>query len=302
MSDEKTEVPAANLSVGQQINNALTSPFAVSDIDLRLNTLFGSDVKQGAFVTSLLHVDAKNLKFTDEPNGGKKAVFDIVAVSFGDNGVPVDNISKTYTLIVQKEGNFQRILDKGFVYSFTFPVKNAGAYQYRVALRDSQTSRIGSANQFIEVPNLKKGNLTLSGVMLQNYTVKQWETLMGKTAAAADETVSNALDDTSLRVYKRGTILRYGYEIYNAKSNAAKADLTAQIRVFRDGKLLLDGKQTPLSTDGQTDLERIKAAGAINLGDQMEPGDYVLQIIINDNAAKEKRKTATQFVQFEIVE
>ena len=32
----------------------------------------------------------------------------------------------------------------------------------------------------------------------------------------------------------------------------------------------------------------------------MQTGDYILQIIITDNLAKEKRKITTQFVQFEL--
>jgi len=97
--------------------------------------------------------------------------------------------------------------------------------------------------------------------------------------------------------------LRYGFEIYNAKLDGAKApNLTAKIRIFRDGQLMLDGKQAPIEFAGQTDLERIKSAGAINLSKTMQPGDYILQIIITDNLAKEKRKISTQFVQFEITE
>ena len=303
VTDEKKDAQQpTNLTVGQQINNALTSPFAVSDIDLRLNTLFGNDAKQGEFVTSLLHVDAKNLKFTDEANGAKKTVFDIVAVSFGDNGSVVDTISKTYTLNIEKEEVYRRVIDKGFVYTFTFPVKKAGAYQYRVAVRDTSTGKIGSANQFIEVPNLKKGKLTLSGVVLEDFTVKQWEAAMsGAAAAKADEKTNSPLDDTSLRVYKRGTILRYGYEIYNVKPNAGQSNLTTQIRVFRDGKMLFEGKPLPPATAGQSKPEVVNAMGAINLGTEMEAGDYVLQIIVTDNSAKEKNKIAAQFVTFEIV-
>jgi hypothetical protein len=97
--------------------------------------------------------------------------------------------------------------------------------------------------------------------------------------------------------------LRYGYEIYNAKIIAAqKSILNTQIRMFRDGKMIFEGKQIPLDLSGQTDLERIKAVGAINLGNGMPAGDYVLQIIVTDTLAKEKSKIATQFVQFEIVE
>jgi hypothetical protein len=153
---------------------------------------------------------------------------------------------------------------------------------------------------------LKKGLLTLSGVILENLTVKQFQDMQAasaKTGARATERGSDPQTDTSLRRFKRGTILRYGFEIYNAKLNASqRPQLATQIRIFRDGNLLFEGKQLPIDTTGQTDMQRIAGHGALNLGAEMLPGDYVMQIITIDNLAKEKRKLATQFVQFEIID
>ena len=298
ISDDKIK-PPTNLTAAQQIQKALTSPFAVNDISLRLNTLFGND-KQNSFVRSLLHVNAKDLKFTDEPDGSKKAVFDVLAVSFGDTGAVVDQIAKTYTLLVKKEG-FQKIMNAGFVYNFTFPVKKPGAYQYRVAIRDGVTQKVGSANQFIEVPNLKKNRLTLSGIILENLDAEQWKRLSSNLPETNPDNAPDAMTDTSLRQFKHGTILRYALEVYNAKLDPAqKPKLSMQLKVFRDGKSVLDGKTVPLELFDQTDLERIKAAGALNLGTAMPSGEYVMQIIVTDALAKEKRQIATQFVQFEI--
>ncbi len=289
----------------EQINKALASPFAVSDISLRLNTLFGSDAK-GSYVRSLLHINAQDLKFTDEKDGSKKAVFDVLAVSFGDNGQIIDQIGKSYTFNA-KGATYERILKEGFVYFFTFPVKKPGAYQYRVAIRDSQTEKVGSASQFIEVANFTKARVTLSGIVLDNFTREQGQAFANetpKTLESQDANVStNPMNDTSLRRFKRGTILRYGYEIYNAKLDASKKpNVTTQVRIFRDGKLLLEGKKTPLDLFGQSDLERIKTVGALSLGGEMPTGDYILQIVITDNLAKEKQKISTQFVQFELTD
>jgi hypothetical protein len=110
------------------------------------------------------------------------------------------------------------------------------------------------------------------------------------------------MNDTSLRQFKRGTILRYGYEIYNAKLDPArKPQITTQIRVFRDGKVVYEGKNLPVDTAGQNDLQRIKTLGALNLGIDMEAGEYILQIIVTDALAKEKNKISAQFVQFEVL-
>ncbi|MBS1796177.1 MAG: VWA domain-containing protein [Acidobacteria bacterium] len=306
---EKTAVKAPVVQTpAQQIQTALVSPFAVNDISLRLNTLFGNDVKQGSYIRPLLHVRAQDLKFTDEADGAKKAVIDVLAVTFGDNGAPVDQIAKTYTITVRGE-TYKKILRDGFVYYFTLPIKKPGPYQFRVAVRDAQDGKVGSASQFIEVPNLKKDRLTVSGIVLENLNEAQWKLLTAETPVIPSGQQSapvdrpNPMNDTSLRRFRRDTILRYGFEVYNARvEGTGKPNLTARVRVFRDGKLLLDGKTLPIDVTGQTDFARVKSAGALNLLKTMQPGDYILQIVVIDNLAKEKRKISTQYVQFEVVE
>ena len=109
--------------------------------------------------------------------------------------------------------------------------------------------------------------------------------------------------DTSLRRFKRGTILRYNTEIYNAKVDQAnKPNLQTQIRMFRDGKLILDGKPKPFLPEGQNNPSKFNFAGAIGLGNEMKVGDYVLQIVVIDNLAKGKQKIASNWVQFELTD
>ncbi|MEP6787814.1 MAG: hypothetical protein ABJB40_05240, partial [Acidobacteriota bacterium] len=297
--DKTAAKPATALSPEAQLETALVSPFAVSGINLRLNALFGTDPKGAAFVRSLLHIDAGDLKFTDEKDGTKKAVFDVLAMSFGDNGNPVDRIAKTYTITLKAEG-FKHLVESGILYHFTFPVKKPGAYQYRVAIRDVQGDKVGSASQFIEVPDIKKNRLTTSSIVLENYTAEEWRRAMDPNSPRIP---TNPMSDTALRRIKMGSVLRYGFEIYNAKLNASKEPgLVTKVRVFRDGKLILDGQQSPIDMREQTDVTHLKAGGAIALGEKMTPGDYILQVVATDPLAKAKQQIATQFVQFEIVE
>ncbi|MBK8466134.1 MAG: VWA domain-containing protein [Chloracidobacterium sp.] len=281
---DRSEKPVSNLPPVAQLETALVSPFAVSGINMRLNALFGNDEKTGSFVRSLLHIDANDLKFTDEKDGTKKAAIDVLAMSFGDNGQIVDQLAKNYSLILKPDA-YRKAVAEGIIYQFAFPVKNAGAYQYRVAIRDTQGGKIGSASQFIEVPNLKKNKLTVSSIVLENMT-----------------NVSNPLSDTALRRIKAGSLLSYNYFVYNAKLNSAKLpQLQTKIRIFRDGKLILDGVQKPLALRGQTDMRRLRTRGGLAIGDKFMPGDYVLQVVVIDELTKAKQLIATQFVQFEIV-
>ncbi len=300
--DRETMLAAgSNLSPQQQINDALSSPFAKTEISLSLNPVFGNHPRQGSYVRTLLHVDAKDLEFRDEPNGEKKADIVIVAATFGDNGQLIQTLSRGYTLNVKPSG-LAKLLRDGFVYSFSFPVKTPGPVQFRVALRDQQGGKVGSASQFMDVPNLKKGRPHISGIILQGYTPDEWT----KVSAAAGQNVSLATDpmiDTSRRRFRVGSILQYGFEVYNARPGPAKRpDVTARIRVFRDGQLIMNGSATPVEpTTGPGGAVLLASGGAIKLADNMEPGDYVLQVIAIDRQAKEKRQLATQFVQFEVV-
>ncbi|HXH70251.1 MAG TPA: VWA domain-containing protein [Pyrinomonadaceae bacterium] len=124
VSDEQIKKPAVQ-TASQQLTAALTSPFGVSDIALRLNTLYGNDTRQGNFVSSFLHVNAKDLKFTDEADGSKKAVFDVLAVSFGVNGTPDGQIAKTYTLTAKDE-NYRKLLNERFCLFFYVSGQKSG--------------------------------------------------------------------------------------------------------------------------------------------------------------------------------
>lgn len=293
---EDNAAPAVKSPV-QQLKAALTSPFAAEGVTVRLNALFGNDQANGSYVRSLLHIDASDLTFTDEKDGMKKVVFDVLAVSFGENGQAADQIAKTYTFPIKPE-IYERLRADGFVYDLVFPVKDPGTYQYRMAIRDTVSGRIGSASQFIEVPNLKKKQLTLSGIALVSYSPDQWN----RRAASNDGSSGRGpIADTALRRIKSGSVLQYGYDIYNAKPGPSKhPNLNARIRIFRDGKIFLDGTPHSVPTDGQKDLARIHASGAIEAGRSMVPGDYILQVVVTDENGKQL--SASQFLQFEVVQ
>ena len=290
------EVAKTKQSPTQQIYDALTSPFGANDITLNLNAIYADDEKIGSFIRSLLNIGAKDLTFSTEPNGMHKTNFDLIAMTFGDNGSPIDQVTKNYTIQVN-DADYQRMLEKGFVYNLLVPIKKPGAYQFRVALRDTATKKIGAASQFIEVPNLKKDRLTLSSIVLNNFTTDE---LKNPAQKQVQNNYADGFSDTSVRKFKQDSLLRYDYAIYNAKTNPT--DLEVSARLFRDNKIVLEGAPSKLNADKQTDLSRIEAAGAITLGKNLPPGNYILQIIVTDNRAKNKNQTTSQFIDFEIIE
>jgi len=275
----------------QQIYAALTSPFYSNDIDLRLTSLLADDTKTGVFMRSLLYVNGADLKFTEEPGGWRKASFDIVAMIFGDNGSIVDEVSRTETIKARAE-TLQEIIDKGFVSTITVPIKKPGAYQMRVVMRDSATGRIGSASQFVEVPNLKKDRLTLSGILLQR--------LQKAGSPAPRQFQPDEQRDFARRRFHLGDNIRFDLSIYNARgAKTAQPNLTVQYRIFRHGKEIFTAPEKPLAVSAAA-VDSIDSTGVFKLGRNMAPGDYVLQVIVKDLQASGKRAVATQWADFEI--
>lgn len=296
------DMPSTKETGNQRIMAALSSPFAANEISLRLNPLFGYDRKDGSYVRSLLHIDANDIAFSDRPDGNKQAVFDVIAIEMGNNGSIVDQVAKTFTMNITKK-IYDIFLRTGFVYDFSFPVKKPGAYQFRVAVRDRGNDKVGSVNQFIEVPDLNMDRLTLSGIVLEDVDSKEWQRRnAGMPIDPVTENESSPLIDTALRQFKRGTVLNYGFDIYNARLDQdKKTSLTLKVRLLHDGKPVYDGAAQAVPSEPLADPRAKSIAASLALGSKMEIGDYVLEITVVDDRAKDKQKTATQYAQFEVV-
>ena len=315
--DEKTLVKTPQ----QQLLTALVSPFGAAGVRLRLTTLFANDPKIGSYMRSLLHINANDLTFTDLPAGEHKAEFDVVAITFGDNGGVVDQVGQGFTLRVTDE-QYARLRRDGFVFFLTVPIKKAGAYQLRAALRDRGSQHVGSASQFIEVPDIKKNRLTISGILvnaMDSGTTKNSPAAAGVVAnqpppasggmPASQNTPTKESDSATLSVnaatrqLKRGQVMQYSVIIYNTRldKTTTRPQLRTQMRLFRDGQLIFTGKESALPDVSQPDPKRITILGAVKLGADLVPGEYVLQITATDPLADEKHRVASQWIDFEIV-
>ena len=288
------EMKPAPKTPRQQILDALTSPLSSGDVDLRLTSLFVSDAT-GAAMRSLVYVDGSALKFTEDADGWQRATFDIVSMIFGDNGTIVDEVSRTET-IKAKADTLREIREKGFVATIVFPVKKPGGYQMRVVMRDTATSRIGSASQYIEVPDLKKNALALSGIVISRYTKKP------DSAPSASQFQSDEERDSATRRFHGGDTVRFDFSIYNARTDkAAEPDLVMQYKVYRDGKEIFSAPEVALKPAEQSDQPNLDASGVFELGQKMPPGDYVLQVTVKNLLAGTKGQLATQWTDFEVI-
>jgi hypothetical protein len=182
----------------------------------------------------------------------------------------------------------------GLTYRAVLPVKKAGPYQLRVVVRDTASRRLGSAMQYIDVPDLKKGRLTLSGIVMAG------DPPAGPAAAEAAISREQVDSTPARRVFRTGSAVLFAYEILNARTDSdKKPQLEARVRVFRDGRQVFASPSSTVETASPTNSKRVATGGRLQLS-QLTPGDYVLQVIVADNLRFDKYRIATQAIDFQV--
>jgi VWFA-related protein len=280
----------------EALSQALFSPFEVNGIELELTPIFSTTGKAGGnFVDALLHIKGEDLEFSQESNGVRTIQFEVFAITLDAGGKIIDRVAKAFSLNLNQE-NYQKTLAKGFVYMMNIPIKKPGAYQLKVAFRDAKSGKIGSSSQFIDIPNVNKNRLYLSGILLQAFTPQELQMRMQKVNDASRKGFK-IQNDTANRRFKRGTKLNLGYEIYGGKSGSKRESrLQSQIRLFSENQLIFEGPKEPILMSA----EKHKNESLITLGSDLKPGYYFLQVLVEDESAKDKKQSATQWISFEI--
>ncbi|HEV8428581.1 MAG TPA: VWA domain-containing protein [Pyrinomonadaceae bacterium] len=271
-------------SVGDLTNLALISPFAAQDINVDITSFFAKDKTGASVVRSFVYLDPKDMTFSAV--GGRQQVsFELHGIVFGDNGTITAQLSRRGTVTLSQQ-DYEYALRNGMGLTFDMPVKRPGSYQMRIAARDTVSSRIGSAGEFVAVPDLNNKKLAVSGVVL---------------GSESDGPGVN-LAKPDLRRFPGSSDLHFGYVIYNATNESgAMRNLVMQAKVFRDGKSVYSGQEVPVSASGSlTDPSRLLAKGVVRLATDLEPGSYYLQVTLTEVGSKKKDATVVQWADFEI--
>ena len=278
---------------GQQLAAAIASPFAVNELRLRLTPIFTVGPNGKSLVRALLHVDGRELEFgAPDSTGQRLAQIRILALLESDDPKAQAAEEKTYGIRVQPEA-LARIQHDGLVYSLPQEVSKPGPYQLRVAVRDQVSGRIGSAARFIEVPDLSRGALAVSGITMVN---GDWRA-SGEEAAATP----GATDiSPAARVFERNQTFSYGVMVYNARpdSKSGKTDWELQPRLIRGEAVVWEGQRIPVVAPPGADARRLPAGGVLRLGARSLPGEYLLEVQVIDRTGK--HAPISQWMDFDL--
>lgn len=312
---KEEEEQAAPKTRGQQILAALLSPLGKRDLTVRMTPYFFNATKEGPLVRTLFHIDCSKLTFKDGPNGQKLLNLDLDAFAFDEKGATVDMTANRINLTLNEQ-QYQQLMANGLAYRKDFPLKKPGAYQFRAVLRDDVSGRAGSASQFIQVPDLSKGRLAMSGLVLTAPKLpkaapeNESKANASAVSASADRTEKPAADASQLsglptspyvRRFPRVGWLQYGAAIYNATTDkkSPTPQITVQAEIYHDGKSVYQFPARLLEITPGTNPKRFDYVGQLRLNNFPE-GEYLLHLIVTDGLAKKKFARTEQWMDFSV--
>ena len=259
-----------------ELRDALADFYPAGGLPTLLSLTYLNTPANGLVVTSSMAIAGSGVSYGDD--GKQPATIKLAGVVLNDKGKIAASFRNELKIDPPKAGGADAIF-----YNHHTPL-TPGIYQFRVAARDEKSGRVGSAIQWIAIPDLTKSHLMLSSVLLGGQTLED-------TSKAGTPHVQLSVDHSFGRASKLG----YWVFVYNAKRDASgNPQLTVQTHVLRDGEPVFSSPQRRLNSSGQ-DVERIAFGEEMALK-TLSPGRYDLKVVVTDGVAGTSATQVSDFI------
>jgi VWFA-related protein len=267
---EKSKTPK---TPDTELRDALSDFYPAGGLPTLLSLTYLNTPANGLVVTSSMEILGSGVSYGSDG----KATIKLAGVVLNDKGKIASSFKNQLNIDPPKSGASDAIF-----YNHHTPL-GPGIYQFRVAARDEQSGRVGSAIQWIVIPDLTKSKLTLSSVLLGGQVLED-------KAHADTARVQLSVD----HAFGRSSNLGYWVFVYNAKRDGSgNTQLTVQTQVLRDGHVMLNSAPRKINSTGQ-DVDRVPFGEEIALK-TLAPGKYDLKVMVTDGVAG---SSATQMADF----
>jgi VWFA-related protein len=262
------------------LREAMNSPVPVAGLPMRVFAGAFKGAAPNAAVALAVELDATAFTFTpkgETANNVVEVVF--TPIDAGSNVRPGKKSRATLTfkpdVLAAAKAYGIRVLS-----AIDMP---PGRYQIRIAATEENGGTTGSVLYDLEIPDLFKAPLTMSGVAITSLAAQQVVTV-GSEGMIAPLVVGPT---TATRDFSRADTLAIFAEVYeNAPGTVPhKIDLSATIR-SSDGRVVFESKEERSSTELQAGRGGYGYTPQIPLKD-IQPGTYLLHVEAKSRAGKE---------------
>jgi VWFA-related protein len=269
----------------EAIFKAAMSPLAKRDVDVSGAFQYRFMPNNSAAIDVDLRIDGKTLDFKQESDGKYHTTLDVVGFLLNRQGKTSEGFSQTINAVLTPD-EYKRAMNNGLGYTGHIELP-AGGYQLRVAVRESNTGKLGTVSKYIEVPDMSKKRYTMSSVFLH-------------AVNPAGGAKAQPVPLTALREISRKDDLRYSAIVYNAKLDKGKPQLNSELIISRGDKIIF--RQAGQTTDlrGADSSQNIKL-GQIGIG-KLPAGRYLLTLVVTDQLADKKNQTLVRSIDFNVID
>jgi VWFA-related protein len=285
--DAPDSARAADERRASEINRALTSLAPQSGIPVRLTADFVSLDGSGPQLVVSSHIDLRGVPFT-RSGDHHVATVDAAATVFDESGAVVESLAPERAAMDLTDSSYERALKKGLDYQRAAPIKR-GRYRVRFAAREDGEGKLGSASQWVQVPDLADGKLSLSSLFLLEKA-----DLSGEAAPAAADGDVSLRGAQTLRRFKPGQTLYVQLFAYNpGRSTTGATSLVTQAEIWRGGVLLASSAPDTME-QGDRSAPPVPHTRSIKL-EPFQPGDYEVRIVVTDQIASDMKSRRAGF-------
>lgn len=273
------------VSPAEELSSALRSPSPRRGLPASLVVIYRDAGGAGFAATASMQIPSASLSFKDE-GGARAATVDVAGVVLDEQGKEVTSFERRVS--VNADSNALDPTHKLLFYNHELSLA-PGRYQIRMGARDAQTGQLGSATSSFEIPDVSKGRLALSSLMLvEQMYADQEEAAGGKPGVQKGVT----------QRFARAAHLRFLTYVYNAARAAANdnaPDLDVKVQVLQGNRAVANPDVREIAVD-EEGAKRYPFAAEIPL-EGLPPGEYALQVTVTDKATG---MSATQQAKFVI--
>jgi hypothetical protein len=293
---------------------AIFSPFKHAGLNVNMASGYIRNAKSEYLINSWMHIDPRDIKIVETEDGGARIDIETLSLTSDINGYVQDFIQLTHTYEIgheNKDENIAWIQKHGIRFAMLLPVKKPGAYYVRSAVKDVASGNVGSAYQFIEIPDLDKNR---KDIALSNIFVVNGAEDLKWLASAAVEGIEKGLffpvfqaeemRSPALRTYSSGDRIQMLAMLYNADDKTASgSEIEVQYILYRDGEEFRRLAPALVKPSDAGHAIGIPVLQGFTLGADITPGDYVLQLVATDRKNSKKQEgAAVQALSFAVVE
>jgi VWFA-related protein len=294
------DAPDAN-----SLHQAIFSPFRYNDLELHMISGYALIPSSGYFIRSWIHLNGEMLTFSEEKGGVHTLSLELKTMTSDANGLIADEKGTRYDFELS-DLEVRRIRMEGLDLISYLPVKNPGGYYVRAAVKDISSQKIGSAYQYLEVPDFHKQKILLSSIFFFNNLddISLLQSTDVERLMASANTMNRwkiFRSNPALRSYLPGDTIDYLTIFYNAgiKENRTP-ELVLQTTIYKDGKIYKLEVPEDIRLSDMDTLGRIIFRRQLPLPDTMEEGDYLLELEVLEKQSTRNILKASQVMDFQI--